>query len=154
MSHFWVCIDWFSLYSAIPSKQQRFFCLRTKKTQGVLGPWVSSFYFGWEISLRLTSEECVTLPSSNLIFMISSINCFSPIKRMFLTTLVFWLRHRAVSSTLTSTVQCCFSVKQIFWFEKDQIFRNVSKTNFAQLFESKSSKEWRCFLAGVFLFLL
>ena len=83
-------------------------------------------------------------------FWISSIKCFSPIKEIFLTFLVFWLGHRAVSSTIPSIVQCCFSIKQNVCFEKDQTFRNVSKTSFAKLFERKSSIEWRCFLAGTF----
>ena len=56
---------WFQLF---PPEQRRFYRLKTWTAQGVLGPWVSSFYFGREVSLRLMSEECLTLPSSNQIF--------------------------------------------------------------------------------------
>ena len=50
------------------SEQQRFYRLRTLITQGVLGPWVSCFYFEREISFSLISEERLKLPSFNQIF--------------------------------------------------------------------------------------
>ena len=54
----------FLCFQLFPSERQRFYRLRTKTTQGVLGHWVSSLCYGRENSPWLISQERLTLPSS------------------------------------------------------------------------------------------